>query len=158
MLKAFLYYFNIIHQFTYKIFNKIRIAVQLIIISNNQVLLVKHTYTNKYYFPGGGVKKNESLSYAIKREILEELGIEINKFQLHQISEYYQNHRQDYIFLFKTSEISKTSNLKLDHFEIKKYRWFSLSKINKYKSVISSATYRQLINYKPKSLIKIKQW
>ena len=158
MLKPLLYYYHIIQQLSLRMFKKIRIAVQLIILSNNHVLLIKHSYTNKYYFPGGGVKKKESLSDALKREILEELGVKINQPQLYRITEYYQNSRQDYIFLFKTTELSQKSKIEIDKFEITNYRWFSLSNINKHKSILSPATYRLLTKYKPKSKIKIQQW
>jgi len=114
-------------------------------------LLVKHTYANKYYFPGGGVKKGESLRQAVKREIFEELGIKIYKTKLHQIIEFYKNQRQDYVFIFKTTEISQKDKISIDDIEIKKYRWFPLSSINKYKSIISPATYRQLIKFNPNS-------
>lgn len=52
---------------------KERIAVRGVIFKENQILLVQ---SNKgdYKFPGGGVKKNESLTEALIREVREETG------------------------------------------------------------------------------------
>jgi ADP-ribose pyrophosphatase YjhB (NUDIX family) len=43
----------------------------------NQVLLVRTEYNGKkWQFPGGYVEKGESIEYALRREINEELGVE----------------------------------------------------------------------------------
>lgn len=47
----------------------------LILNNKNQILLVFKKNSKMWDFPGGGVDENESLEQAIKREILEELGI-----------------------------------------------------------------------------------
>ena len=46
------------------------------------VLLIHRKKDNKEYYviPGGGLKNNESYEEAAKREIMEELGIKIQKF------------------------------------------------------------------------------
>ena len=149
MLEEILQHFNIF---------PIRIDVQLIIINNKKVLLVKHRYTSQYYFPGGGVKKNESLETAVKREIFEELGIKLKKTRFYHFFEYYQDNRQDYIFLFNTDEILPKTKIKIDKFEILKYHWFSLSQITKYKKELSPATFARLQEYPLKSNSEIKSW
>ena len=47
----------------------------LVINKNNEILLVKHTYSSGWYLPGGGVDRGESYHAAIKRELKEEVGI-----------------------------------------------------------------------------------
>ena len=59
------------------------IAAALIISSDQKVLLGKKdakrggVYLDKYHIPGGGVEKNETLLEALKREVLEETGVDI---------------------------------------------------------------------------------
>ena len=52
------------------------------IICNKKILVAKnranHTYPNKWEFPGGKVELNEDFFEAIKREIMEELSLEVS--------------------------------------------------------------------------------
>lgn len=50
----------------------------LVVDEQGRVLLVRHTYGRKgWYLPGGGVKRRESLTAAVLRELREEAGIEV---------------------------------------------------------------------------------
>ncbi|MCB0079618.1 MAG: NUDIX domain-containing protein [Caldilineaceae bacterium] len=51
------------------------VGVRMILIQEEQVLLVRHTYQQQWYFPGGAVKRGELMLEAAKREAYEEAGI-----------------------------------------------------------------------------------
>jgi ADP-ribose pyrophosphatase YjhB (NUDIX family) len=50
------------------------LGVRALLIRDNHVLLVKHTYLPGWYLPGGGVEAGESVAEALRREIREEAG------------------------------------------------------------------------------------
>ena len=51
-----------------------RKTARAIIYKDKKVLLVYSDFYNDYTFPGGGVRKNESYSSALQRELSEEIG------------------------------------------------------------------------------------
>lgn len=54
-----------------------RPSVYGVIISNGKLLLTKTRSTGKYWLPGGGIDIGETIEEALKREVHEECGIEI---------------------------------------------------------------------------------
>ena len=55
----------------------LRLGVYAIIVDNGRVLLVKMRHSEKYHLPGGGVHVGERMLDALRREVGEETGIEV---------------------------------------------------------------------------------
>ncbi|MEL6473966.1 MAG: NUDIX domain-containing protein [Pseudomonadota bacterium] len=73
------------------------------IVSNErgEVLVVRHTYVDGLYLPGGGVERNETAYDAIQRELIEEAGVKI--LDLPKLFGVYSNHhvfRNDHVVCF----------------------------------------------------------
>ncbi|WP_430816215.1 NUDIX domain-containing protein [Carboxylicivirga sp. RSCT41] len=53
------------------------VGVGAVVLRNEQLLVIKDKYSPGYKLPGGHIDKDESIKAAIKREVMEETGIEI---------------------------------------------------------------------------------
>ncbi len=58
----------------WRIRRPVTVGVRVMLVREGRVMLVKHTYQDAWYFPGGGVKRDESVEAAARREAAEEVG------------------------------------------------------------------------------------
>lgn len=103
------------------------LGVRGMVIKDKQVLLVKHTYTPGWHMPGGGVDRNETTVAAVKRELMEEVGVRcISEPELLGIYHYTILGANDYpvVYLIKDFEITNTHSL-----EIAAIKWFNIDKL-----------------------------
>lgn len=77
------------------------VGARALVLKDNQVLLVKHTYQKMWYTVGGGVDKGETPGDAIIRELREEVGAILNsKPQLFSVYYSRAEKRDDYIIFY----------------------------------------------------------
>ena len=78
------------------------LGVQGIVIDgSNKVLLVRHSYVRGWHLPGGGVERDENLEQALRRELLEESGIELTRKPcLHGIFSNFERSAGDHIAVY----------------------------------------------------------
>lgn len=92
---------------------------------DGEVLLIQtHNRSDTWEFPGGQVDDHESLTSALKREVKEETGVEIELVNMVGV---YQNLAVNVIcFVFRAKYIG--GNIKLQEDEIKAARFINLKK------------------------------
>ncbi len=106
-----------------------------VIISNkkNEILIVKPSYRKDgWSIPGGTVDKNESLIEAAHREVLEEVGIQIEIKHLLLIGYKHQDDGTGKVYdsiqhIFVSSKINE-NDIKIDNDEIIDYKFVSFKK------------------------------
>ena len=77
----------------------------VVIDAAGKVLLLRHTYTPGWHFPGGGVEKGETAAHSMIRELKEEAGIEATEKDLQLVS-IYANHAffpNDHVLVFRVN-------------------------------------------------------
>jgi 8-oxo-dGTP pyrophosphatase MutT (NUDIX family) len=141
---------NLYHKIATRFIRKIQSLLGLITLgsraivinSENQVLLVKHTYQPHWYLPGGGVKKNESVKAAIIRELKEEVGIIPNEDpQLFGIYHHTYLEVNDYPIIFVVKNYSSVS---AHSPEIEQIGWYAYENLP---AMVSPGTKRRLSEY-----------
>lgn len=99
----------------------------LILNKNGDMLLVKsHKWGDRYTIPGGHVEVGEGLASALKREIREEVGLEISAVRFLMVQEAVFSKefwKPRHFIFFDFACKSKTGRVKVDGEEIQDYRW-----------------------------------
>jgi 8-oxo-dGTP pyrophosphatase MutT (NUDIX family) len=106
---------------------RMTVGVRAVLIDGTRVLLVKHTYTPGWQFPGGGVEPGETAETAAAREALEETGFAVDGrpqllgFYLNRIAGGDRDHVAVYVWREFRSQLEFAPNL-----EIAECRWFEV--------------------------------
>ena len=104
----------------------ITLGVRMMLVQNNQVLLVRHTYIDGWFLPGGGVKRGETLEQAARREVREEAGVEVQTLTFVGAYSNFVNWKNDHNIVFFSDQF--TVNGKHDK-EIAEARFFPLDNL-----------------------------
>jgi len=108
------------------IFRPILIGVRTMMIQDDKVWLVRHTYIPGWFMPGGGLKRGETLEQAARREAFEEMGAQLGQVTLIGAYTSFLDWKTDHgiVFLCKEFKITGQSDS-----EIAEVRAFSLNKL-----------------------------
>jgi len=115
------------------------------IIHNNKVLLIHHKKLNLWLPPGGHIDKNETPDEALKREIKEELNLDIEILNKNNLSKegnveeelavpFHVNIHNvgdhNHCCFFYICKPLNIENLIVDKSELNEYDWFSVEELN----------------------------
>jgi ADP-ribose pyrophosphatase YjhB (NUDIX family) len=118
----------------------------LVLDGDGRVALVLHTYIDRWYLPGGGVKRSEGFGEALARELKEEIGL--TDFRVERVLGVYRNTREfrdDHVVVFVVRTIKPNPPIRAaDAFEIEQARWFALDDLP---ADLSPATARRIAEY-----------
>ena len=103
-------------------------GVKCVLTTSAQVLLVRHTYGNRAWdLPGGAIKRDERPLTTARREMREELGVDIEDWR--SLGQVFANdyHRQDVMNCF-SAELTRPE-LAFDRGEIAAAGWFARDRL-----------------------------
>lgn len=94
----------------------------IIVNESNEILLVRHTYQEGWFLPGGKTDKNEDDEVSLTRELREELGIQDISIS-QKLGEYESTYeyKKDHIVVFVIDQFTQRDK---KHFELKEYGFF----------------------------------
>jgi 8-oxo-dGTP pyrophosphatase MutT (NUDIX family) len=127
MISIFYKFVHLLLKIYWFIFRPETRGVICLILSGDELLLIRHTYGHSAWtLSGGGLKKNESKKEAVKREVKEELGLDITP---EYIGEFTHNpdYKNDTVSCF-VARIEKIEP-KIDHLEIKEAKWWNINNL-----------------------------
>jgi 8-oxo-dGTP pyrophosphatase MutT (NUDIX family) len=98
-------------------------GVKFLLTDGDRVLLVRHTYgSSKWEVPGGAIKRRERPVSAAKRELREELGLDLRDLRSLGELAVTLNHRRGSVHCFEAA--LRTPRIELDDGELADAQWF----------------------------------
>ncbi len=109
----------------WRVFHPITLGARVMLIRDELVLLVEHTYQpGVWYLPGGGVDKGETLDEAARREALEEAGAIVRDLELLGMYSSFGQSKSDHVAIFVSRDFDHEAPPPND--EIARLEWFPL--------------------------------
>ena len=108
------------------IFRPIRMGVRVMMIQDGKVWLVRQTYMPGWFMPGGGLKRNETLEEAARREAREETGAELGELTLMGAYSNFTDWKSDHNIVFICTNFEVKSE---PDSEIAELRAFALNEL-----------------------------
>ncbi|PSO46639.1 MAG: hypothetical protein BRC24_00930 [Parcubacteria group bacterium SW_4_46_8] len=128
MKRKLVQFFFPLVQLYWKIFGKPDEGVRAVITHQNKVLLVRQSYLgDRWHLPGGFKHAHESPKAAIRRELDEELHLEIPELQFAQTNDIGSGDNPTHVHIFTVS-IEKT-DIEHTSIELTDAKWFDLNNL-----------------------------
>lgn len=140
-------------------------SVGLVFTKENMVLLTKRqsnlTFPNKWVFPGGQLDSCEEFEFAVKREIMEEVGIDVSDGCIYKHIVYEstfpisieeglpKSHFYIMFYIIKLDKSKNDINIVIDTNEVEAYIFIDISTL--YKSILNNENFNVEVNYNNKT-------
>lgn len=108
----------------WRLLHPVMVGARVILIRDREVLLIRHTYREGWFFPGGGVDKGESLDEAARREAEEEAHATLRDVTLLGVYSNFEEGKSDHVAMFYSRDFDLRPFTPNN--EIADRRWFSL--------------------------------
>jgi 8-oxo-dGTP pyrophosphatase MutT (NUDIX family) len=95
----------------------------------NRILLVKHTYSEGWVLPGGGVEVGESMLTALKRELSEEAGLECTSTKVLDVYHNSSTSKRDHVVIYLVEDWQEDQAHERPKLEIAETAWFKLDEL-----------------------------
>ena len=95
----------------------------------NSVLLVRHTYSEGWQLPGGGVEPGESIFAALQRELSDEVGIKCRSAKM--LDAYHNDSisKRDHVIIYLVEDWQETQVHERPKLEIAEIAWFKIGSL-----------------------------
>ena len=90
----------------WRLSSPLTVGVRLLAVDKGRIVLVKHTYLDGWYLPGGGVKPGEALWEAMRREAAEEAGAVLRDLRLFGVYSSFHEGKSDHIVVFVCEDLT----------------------------------------------------
>jgi ADP-ribose pyrophosphatase YjhB (NUDIX family) len=94
VLARFVYKMN---RVWWSIARPVTVGVRVLLIRDEAILLVRHTYQDAWYLVGGGVRGGETSEQAIRREAVEEVGASLECLELFGVYTDFYEGKSDHV-------------------------------------------------------------
>jgi ADP-ribose pyrophosphatase YjhB (NUDIX family) len=103
------------------VFKPHTVGVRILLVKDDNILLVKHTYQDKWYIPGGMVERGESVEDAVRREAQEELGARLDHIELFGVYSNLERGKNDHVIVFKCDQYEMIGSVDREISEVGHY-------------------------------------
>ena len=81
-------------------------GVRIVLYRDGQVLLIRQTYLDGWFIPGGGIRKGETLDDAVRREAREEVQADLRTLELLGAYSSFDEPKNDHTVLFVSDDFT----------------------------------------------------
>ncbi len=106
LLRFFYRLYRLVLYFT----RPLTLGVRVILLRGSKVLLIRQTYMDGWYLPGGGLHKGETFEQAARREAAEEVGAKIKRLALVGAYSNFKEWKSDHNIVFVSRQFTLTGS------------------------------------------------